>query len=273
MNTILDRNRRNLVVPPSESWKPPLFRSMASGRDEALAKVRRIFDLPAGSIWRDLSDILPTCFGTILDVGCGAQPYRSLFPASAEYRAIDVERAGGDFGYFAPDTTYFEGTRWPIADASVDVALATETLEHVEDVSGFLGEAARCLRPGGRLILTVPFAARWHFIPHDYWRFTPSGIKLVLAPHGLNATIIWARGNALSVACYKNMALILPLYFPTTGNLFISLFSRAVGLVFLPLLVALALVGTASLRAQGGDDCLGYTVIATLGQRTSVPEP
>jgi hypothetical protein len=33
-------------------------------------------------------------------------------------------------------------------------------------------------------------------------------------------------------------------------------------LVFLPLFIVLAVVANLSLRSRGGDDCLGYTVVA-----------
>ena len=69
---------------------------------------------------------------------------------------------------------------------SVENVLATETLEHVSRPVRFLAEARRCLSPGGRLMLTVPFAARWHYIPHDYWRFTPSGLRQLLTDAGFN---------------------------------------------------------------------------------------
>ena len=35
-------------------------------------------------------------------------------------------------------------------------------------------------RPGGELMFTVLFQARFHFIPVDFWRFT-SGLELILA--------------------------------------------------------------------------------------------
>ena len=86
--------------------------------------------------------------------------------------------------------------------------------EHVPEPGAFLAEASRCLRPGGRLLLTVPFAARWHYIPHDYWRFTPSGLERLLSAAGFRDAAIYARGNSLTVACYKAMALMLPLLLP-----------------------------------------------------------
>jgi SAM-dependent methyltransferase len=221
--------------------------------------------LQAGSIWRDLSRLLPECRGVILHVGCGAQPYRGLIHRSAVYRAIDSANAERHFGYRLDDTIYYEGDRWPVADASVNVVLSTETLEHVANPSTFLSEAFRCVKPGGKIILTVPFSARWHYIPYDYWRFTPSGLERLLSIAGFRDVMVLARGNAVTVACYKVMALIVPLLFGQSEKMLDSLVGRAMGIAFLPVLLLLAAIANLSLLARGGADCLGYTAVAVRG--------
>jgi SAM-dependent methyltransferase len=46
--------------------------------------------------------------------------------------------------------------RLPFADASFDVVLSMEGIEHFEHQAGFVRECARVLRPGGWLVLTTP---------------------------------------------------------------------------------------------------------------------
>ena len=183
-----------------------------------LAALRRLIDLQAGSIWRDLTGELADVDGVVLDVGCGAQPYRPLLGPSARYLGIDTTDAKSDFGYEIPDTVYFEGDSWPVGSESVNVILCTETLEHVLEPSSLLAEAHRTLIPGGKLLLTVPFAARWHFVPNDYWRFTPSSLLHLLEKAGFTDVGVYARGNAFTVACYKTIALVLPYLFPQHGG-------------------------------------------------------
>jgi SAM-dependent methyltransferase len=255
-------HRLNQLERVSESWRPPLFKPIETRGDRWLAAARRILDLQAGSIWRDLSLLLPGSRGVILDVGCGAQPYRPLINPAACYRGIDYADAQRHFGYSMPETTYYEGDRWPVSDASVDVVLSTETLEHVPDPPVFLAQAFRCLKPGGRLILTVPFAARWHFIPHDYWRFTPSGLQRLLSSAGFTRIAVFARGNVVTVACYKVMALVLRLLMPQTENRWKRIVLRVFGIPMFPFLIILAVIANYSLSFEGGDDCLGYTAIA-----------
>jgi SAM-dependent methyltransferase len=227
-----------------------------------MAALRRVFDLQAASIWRDLASELPAIRGVVLDVGSGAQPYRPLLSPEASYIAIDVADAGSNFGYEVADTIYFEGETWPVDSNSVDVILSTETLEHVRDPSTFLNEAQRCLRPGGRLLLTVPFAARWHFIPHDYWRFTPSALKYLLERASFTDVRVYARGNAVTVSCYKLMAWMLPLLLPQSSRPTAQA-GRLLGVLLVPLVLAAAAVGRLSLLGVGGEDCLGYTVLAS----------
>jgi SAM-dependent methyltransferase len=251
--------RENFALRTSERWQPPAFRPPRTRWDRLVAAGRRLLDLQAASAWHDLKLELAGADGDVLDVGAGAQPYRPLLPASARYQAIDVAVAGEAFGYDLPDTEYFEGDRWPVEDASVDVVLATETLEHVPEPAVFLDEARRVMRPGGRIVLTVPFAARWHYIPHDYWRYTPSSLRNLLEAAGFGDVVVHSRGNEVTVACYKLMALVLPSLFPPEGGITPS---RVAAILALPLVAVLALVAHASMRGDGGVDCLGWTATA-----------
>jgi SAM-dependent methyltransferase len=249
----------------SEQWRPPLFPPASGQISKFAGALRRFFDIQAESVWNDVSAVLPLARGTILDVGCGAQPYRRLVNLDAKYLGIDTAQAKACFGYELPDTTYFSGDVWPVSDSSVDFVLCTETLEHVFDTRGFLAQAWRCLTRGGTILLTVPFAARWHFIPYDYWRFTPSSLKSILEEVQFGQVRVYARGNATTVACYKVMALILRLLMPQNAGALAGLFTRLVGLAFVPLFLVLAVIANLSLLGRGGDDCLGYTVIAQKG--------
>lgn len=252
-----------MTMRKEESWRPPLFDSPKTPVSRLIFALRRAFDLQTSSIWKDLSVELPMVRGRAVDVGCGAQPYRSLLNQEVEYIGIDTADAQAKFGYVDSATRYFQGTTWPIEQASVDFVLCTETLEHVLEPREFLAEAARCLRPGGVILLTVPFSARWHYIPFDYWRYTPSSLEHLLKEAGFGDISVYARGNAVTVACYKSIALILVLLMPQGKNRLASVALRFLGLPLVPFFVALASIGNLSLLGQGGDDCLGYTILGT----------
>jgi SAM-dependent methyltransferase len=257
--------RHNLLERDQEIWKSPVFESSIGRGRRLKAALRRCLDLQAASIWSDLSVLLKASRGKVIDVGCGAQPYRALLPDDAQYVGLDTVDARDHFDYEEPSTVYFAGDTWPVESGSADLVLATEVLEHVPRPAQFLAEARRCLKAQGNLILTVPFAARWHYIPHDYWRFTPSGLRLLFEEAGFGDIVIHARGNEWTVACYKCMAILLSLLLGRTSGP-VSLLGRLLGAALSPMLIVLAAIGHLSLRSPGGDDCLGYTITAVLHQ-------
>lgn len=59
-------------------------------------------------------------------------------------------------------------TAIPEPDASFDVILCSEVLEHIPEPTHALDEFARLLKPGGILILTAPFASNVHMAPYHY---------------------------------------------------------------------------------------------------------
>lgn len=59
-------------------------------------------------------------------------------------------------------------TQIPQPDASFDAILCSEVLEHVPDPIPALKEFGRLIRPGGKVILTAPFASLVHFAPYHF---------------------------------------------------------------------------------------------------------
>ena len=114
----------------------------------------------------------------VLDYGCAELPYRHLFPADADYLAADLPGNDDANVHIAPDGTV------PVADASCDVVISTQVLEHVGDPETYLRESFRVLRPGGRLLLTTHGMFVWHPDPVDYWRWTCQGLRRAVEDAG-----------------------------------------------------------------------------------------
>ena len=191
----------------------------------------------------------------MLDVGCGDQPYRHLLHVGCQYFGLDLANGREAFGTAcAPDVSHYAGGSFPYPDGAFDSVFHTETLEHVVDPAGFLRECARVLRPGGETFFTVPFQARFHYIPHDYWRFTPTALEMLMVRAGFEGVRVDARGTDVVVACAKvlgvcyRIGLGCPVLLPVVG----------------PVIVAMLIVAHVALWFAWGspDDCLGYTVTA-----------
>ena len=252
--------RKNLVGSREEHWKPPAY-AVSSGLVASMrSRLLRFLDLQAGTIWNDLANELPNVTGTVLDVGCGVQPYRGLFGPGASYVAIDYADTREHFQLEAPDTTYYSGEQWPLESNFADFVLSTETLEHVRLPEIFAAELYRCLKPGGRAILTVPFAARWHFVPYDYWRPTPSGLENLFGGAGFTNIGVYGRGNQLTVACYKAMGFVFSLLSPQPSNRPFEWTCRVIGALGVPAMLALATLANLTKEWQGAVDFLGFTI-------------
>jgi len=84
----------------------------------------------------------------ILDLGCGASPYREFFPPALEgYVRVDVDGA-------ASPTVLARGESLPFAAATFDGILAAQVLQFTSEPQVVVEEIRRLVRPGGRVWLT-----------------------------------------------------------------------------------------------------------------------
>jgi SAM-dependent methyltransferase len=139
-----------------------------------------------------------------LDVGCGDGRLTAKLDA-AELTAADVstvalERARGRL----PGARLVEldpDAPLPLADASFDLVVCAETIEHVRDVQLFLSELRRVLAPGGVLALATPATPPLvrpddPFSPH-LRHFTRRSLRRVLDELGFEVVSLRRRSATL----------------------------------------------------------------------------
>lgn len=164
---------------------------------------------------RAIGAFAPYVSGRLLDVGCGRKPYERLFNVD-EYVGLDIDseraRSVGMADFF------YDGKRFPFENASFDAILCNQVLEHVFNPNDFVAELSRVLRPGGAVLLTVPFVWDEHEQPFDYARYSSFGLRSVFEKAGFrierqekinaNMSVIFQLINAY---LYKVLPASLPI--------------------------------------------------------------
>lgn len=122
----------------------------------------------------------------ILNIGCGTGGTVSLLERFGTVTNVDtapeaiayLERRG------IPGGILVNGIPLPFPDGYFELIAALDVLEHIENDAAVLTEWLRVLKPGGKLLLTVP-AYQWPWTGHDeslhhYRRYTASGLHSLL---------------------------------------------------------------------------------------------
>jgi len=147
-------------------------------------------------LFRSMHEMKPLVQGIMLDLGCGTRRYELIFKDAVDtYIGLDWPAIQDR----ALPNVIGDAMNIPLMDASVDVVLATELMEHLPSPQIFLNEVARVLGKSGTFILSVPFMEPIHEEPRDYYRFTPYSLRLLLEQNGFTIQKIWKRGGWWSV--------------------------------------------------------------------------
>jgi SAM-dependent methyltransferase len=145
--------------------------------------------------------------GRMLEIGCSTGRYMEFARAKGwqvdgiEYsrEAAEAARAKG----FTVTNQPLETIELP--DATYDMVVAWMVLEHLHDPALALDKLARWMKPGGRLVASVPETAslaRWFFgrycydlsLPTHLYHFSHRTLRLTLANAGWNVErVIWQR--------------------------------------------------------------------------------
>lgn len=133
-------------------------------------------------LYRAMVSIAPRMHGRILDVGCGRKPYRELFSSTSDYVGLEIDTPENRIAKLAD--FFYDGQSFPFESRSFDGVICNQVLEHVFNPDQFLREIFRVLKPGGYLLLTVPFVWDEHEQPWDYARYSSFGLKNLIERNG-----------------------------------------------------------------------------------------
>ena len=174
------------------------------------------------------------------------------------YRIINKEDEGDFKAELTPS----------IGKLSFDYVLCTEVLEHIPEPGIFIDEVYRILKSEGRALFTVPWSARYHYIPNDYYRYTPSTLQKLFS--NFKEATIKTRGTDLTVICSKSIVFYAGLVSNILRKeksflkyIYKFIVNSIFAILLLPICLLLAVIGHISLLLNIGssDDCLGYTIL------------
>lgn len=133
----------------------------------------------------------------ILEIGCGTGHNLAMLATFGAVEGVEIDEASRTIA-----NTRFGGTvgdaRLPaldgIAEATFDLVALLDVLEHVEDDVAALRSIARRLRPGGRILITVP-QYQWMWSGHDvanhhHRRYGKNDLRAAIAEAGLTLDLL-----------------------------------------------------------------------------------
>lgn len=134
------------------------------------------------------------CFrGVVVDLGAGSAPYRNWFESRCDrYVTVDWHNS---LHAGRPDVLADLNSPIPLARESADCIVSVAVLEHLRQPQVMLNKAARMLRPGGFILLHVPFQWWVHEAPHDYFRYTPYALRFMFQTAGFTDVMIEPAGG------------------------------------------------------------------------------
>jgi SAM-dependent methyltransferase len=129
--------------------------------------------------------------GHIYDLGCGEMPFKSwLLNYADQYTGVDW---GSTLHELKADILADLNDPLPIDNEAADTVMSLSVMEHLREPQLFLNEAHRILKPGGSIVLQVPFMWWVHEAPYDYYRYTHYGLQYMFKKAGFTDITIYPQ--------------------------------------------------------------------------------
>ena len=178
-------------------WKPTKF-ELHRGRWRGARNAR---ELGVGS--RLISDLVAALYqahlpaharGALLDLGCGKVPLYAVYAAHVE-EVTCVDWAPGEHIDRSRDLSQ----PLPFDDARFDTIVLSDVLEHMPEPALVWREITRVLKPGGKVVMNVPFYYSVHAHPHDYYRYTNFALERFVKINGLTLVCVLPVGGLAEI--------------------------------------------------------------------------
>lgn len=139
--------------------------------------------------------------GVLYDLGCGESPYRDFFLQHArQYIGVDW---AGSYHDTKADIAADLNIPLPIGSEVADTVISLSVLEHLYEPQMMLNEAFRILKPGGGIVLQVPWQWWIHEAPYDFFRYTPYGLKYLFEKGGFVNIVVEPQAGFFTTTVLK----------------------------------------------------------------------
>ncbi|MBK8019086.1 MAG: class I SAM-dependent methyltransferase [Betaproteobacteria bacterium] len=158
--------------------------------------------------WRLLREALANAPRPLLDLGCGDGGFGALLTNSIEYGIDGDADAVSQCNPKVYGSTHAADMRQslPLTDRTIATIFSNSTLEHVEPLAPAIASIARALRPGGRLLATVPTSGFTETMVAAYGTPFAERLNRTLGHHNLWSWSRWEelrRSNGFSAVSFR----------------------------------------------------------------------
>jgi SAM-dependent methyltransferase len=244
------------AVRDAERWRPSKYEiDPGRGLRPSRAGVGRSSGLIADRVAAFYGAAIPIrARGSLLDLGCGSAP---LF---GYYREYVTETTCIDWSSSLHPNPHLDlvhdlNDPLPVASASYDTVILSDVLEHVRQPAQVMAEIGRVLRPGGTLLMNVPFLYWIHEAPHDYYRYTRFALEYLAGSAGLEVDELEPIGGLPEVAADLSAKAVARV--PRAGAMLAAL------VYHVSTLVLQTRIGRRVSQVTSPRFPLGYTMVAT----------
>ena len=137
--------------------------------------------------------------GIVLDIGCSDQHVHQLLNKECHYIGLDYYQTATQW-YNSRPQVYGDAQILPFCNESIDSILLLDVLEHLPRPGDCIAEIKLVLKPGGKLVLQVPFIYPIHDAPLDFQRWTIHGLYELAHKFGFEIKETVTFGRPLETA-------------------------------------------------------------------------
>lgn len=184
-----------------DQWKPTKFEKRQgawrpSRNPRELARTSRVSSSLALHVLEGA--LKRHAHGHLADFGCGKVPFYGIYADLVEkVTCIDWPNSAHESSHIDIEADL----NCPIAvdDAAFDSIFCSSVLEHIWDHRMMWREMVRSLKPGGTIIMGVPFIYGLHEVPYDYFRWTRYAFEKACEENGLEVIELEPYGGGIDV--------------------------------------------------------------------------